>query len=404
MNPKIYLHVDMNAFFASIEQRDFPELAGKPIAVTNGIKGSCVITSSYEARAFGVKTGMRFYEAKRICSHLIQRPSRPNIYAAVSTNIMNILKNITPDIQVYSVDEAFLELTNCMRIYKNIDTIIYRVKDLIYSSENLKCSIGVSYSKSLAKFASKVNKPDGITFINKNNRDQYLSNAGVDKLCGVSKGITRFLNEHGVYKCSDMKKIPISILSNRFGNIGKKIWLMANGEDFEGLKLDPIHPKSLGHGKVVMPNTKDRNLIKKTFLKISVKLSKRLRECNHESKKFMIGIKIKAGWIQKKIKLEYPTSDQRKIFQLCEYVLNMLDKNVGIYQVQVTTIHTVQKNVQNDFFDRKTNQNKYLSVVDSINNKFGRDTIKLARLKPDRYESPDVIAPAWRPNGYRKSV
>ena len=85
---------------------------------------------------------------------------------------------------------------------------------------------------------------------------------------------------------------------------------MANGEDFEGLKLDPIHPKSLGHGKVVMPNTKDRNLIKKTFLKISVKLSKRLRECNYESKKFMIGIKIKAGWIQKKIKLEYATSDQ----------------------------------------------------------------------------------------------
>ncbi|MEL0257423.1 MAG: DNA polymerase IV, partial [Gammaproteobacteria bacterium] len=258
MNPKIYLHVDMNAFFASIEQRDFPELAGKPIAVTNGIKGSCVITSSYEARAFGVKTGMRFYEAKKICSHLIQRPSRPNVYTAVSTNIMNILKNVTPDIQVYSVDEAFLELTNCMRIYKNIDTIIYHVKDLIYSSENLKCSIGVSYSKSLAKFASKVNKPDGITFINKNNRDQYLSNADVDKLCGVSKGITRFLNEHGVYKCSDMKKIPISILSNRFGNIGKKIWLMANGEDFEGLTLDPMYPKSLGHGKVVMPNTKDR--------------------------------------------------------------------------------------------------------------------------------------------------
>ncbi len=394
----------MNAFFASIEQRDFPELAGKPIAVTNGIKGSCVITSSYEARAFGVKTGMRFYEAKKICSHLIRRPSRPSIYAAVSTNIMNILKNVTPDIQIYSVDEAFLELTNCMRIYKNINTIVYRVKDLIYASENLKCSIGVSYSKSLAKFASKVNRPDGITFINKNNLDQYLCSADVDKLCGVSKGIKRFLNKHGVYKCSDMKKIPISILSNRFGNIGKKIWLMANGEDFEGLKFDPTYPKSLGHGKVVMPNTKDRSLIKKTFLKISVKLSKRLIECNHESKKFMIGIKIKAGWIQKKIKLEYATSDQRKIFQLCEQYLNMLDKHVGIYQVQVTAMHPIQKNIQSDLFDRKTNQNKYSSVIDSINKKFGKDTIKIARLRPDRYESPDVIAPAWRPSGYRKSV
>ena len=118
----------------------------------------------------------------------------------------------------------------------------------------------------------------------------------------------------------------------------------------------------------------------------------------------MVGIKIKAGWIQKKIKLEHAASDQRKIFQLCEHVLNMLDRNVGIYQVQVTAIRPGQKNIQNDFFDRKTNQNKYLRVVDSINKKFGKDTIKLARLKLDLYEGPDVIAPAWRPKGYRKSV
>ena len=271
MSEKIFIHVDMNAFFASIEQRDFPELLGMPVAVTNGNHGSCIITSSYEARAFGVKTGMRLRDGKKICPHLIQRPSRPHIYANTSANIMDILKTITPDIQIYSVDEAFLEVTNCMRIYKDINTIVYKIKDLIYSSENLKCSIGVSYSKSLAKFASKFNKPDGITFITRKNYHQYLDSAPINKLCGVSKGITRFLNIHGVYKCSDMKKIPISILSNRFGNIGRKIWLMANGSDFEGLTLDPVHPKSLGHGKVLMPNTKDRYLIKKTFLRMSVK-------------------------------------------------------------------------------------------------------------------------------------
>ena len=94
MNEKIFIHVDMNAFFASIEQRDFPELLGMPVAVTNGKHGSCIITSSYEARAFGVKTGMKLYEVKKICPHLIQRPSRPNVYTATSTNIMNILQTI----------------------------------------------------------------------------------------------------------------------------------------------------------------------------------------------------------------------------------------------------------------------------------------------------------------------
>ena len=404
MSEKIFIHVDMNAFFASIEQRDFPELSGMPVAVTNGRHGSCIITSSYEARAFGVKTGMKICEGKIICPHLIQKSSRPTVYAAASKNIMNILGTITPDIQVFSVDEAFLELTNCMRIYKNIDKIAYKIKDLIYSSENLKCSIGISYSKSLAKFASKINKPDGITFINKKNCHQYLNNAPVNELCGVSKGITQFLNTHGVYKCSDMKKIPISILSNRFGNIGKKIWLMASGEDFEGLASDPVHPKSLGHGKVVIPNTKARCLIKKIFLKLSTKLSKRLREHDYESKKFMIGIKIKAGWIQRKIKLEYATCDQSEIFNICKHYLSMLDRNIGIYQVQVTAISPIQKDIQADFFSQKTKQNNYLNAIDSINEKFGKDTIKLARLKLDRYESPDVIAPAWRPNGYRKSV
>ena len=201
-----------------------------------------------------------------------------------------------------------------------------------------------------------------------------------------------------------MKKIPISILSNRFGNIGKKIWLMANGSDFEGLTLDPAHPKSLGHGKVLMPNTKDRYLIKKTFLKMSVKLSRRLRNSGYESNKFLVNIKIKAGWVQKKIKLEHPTCDQFVIYSFCELYLDMFDKNVGIYQVQVTAINPIQKNIQTDLFSSQTEQDNYMSVVDSINQRFGQDVVRPARLKSDTSDSPDVIAPAWRPKGYRKSV
>jgi len=405
MSQKIFIHVDMNAFFASIEQRDFPNLSGMPVAVTNGKYGSCIITCSYEARAFGIKTGMKICEGRKICPPLIQRPSRPTVYAATSARIMNILQRITPDIQIYSVDEAFLELTNCMKIYKNINNVVYKIKDLIYESENLKCSIGISYSKSLAKYASKLNKPDGITFINRLNYHKYLDNAPVDKLCGVSRGIKNFLNYHGVYKCSDMNKIPISILSNRFGNIGRKIWLMANGNDFEGLTSDPLHPKSLGHGKVLMPNTKDIYLIKKIFLKMSAKLSFRLRKSNYESNTFLIGIKIKAGWISKKMKLKKSTCNQTDIFNLCKLYLNMFDKNIGIYQVQVTALGPNERNLQNDFFNQSNENNLILdNTLDKINDRFGQDTVKLARLKSEDTDSPDVIAPAWRPNGYRKSV
>ena len=405
MNKKIFIHVDMNAFFASIEQRDYPDLIGKPVAVTNGKHGSCIITSSYEARAFGIKTGMKIRDGRKICPHLVQRSSRPKIYADTSTKIMNILHNITPDIQIYSVDEAFLELTHCMKIYKEISHVVYKIKDLIYQNVNLKCSIGVSFSKSLAKYASKINKPDGITYITKKNYHKYLDNSSVDTLCGVSRGIKTFLNNHNVYKCSDMKNLPISILANRFGNVGRKIWLMANGNDFEGLTPDPVHPKSLGHGKVLMPNTKSRYLIKKIFLRMSNKLSLRLRKANYESNIFLIGIKIKAGWVQKKIKLEKPTFNQIDIFNACLFYFNLFDKNIGIFQVQVTALNPVRKNIQIDIFNQEKNENLVLErALDSISDKFGPNTIKSARLMSDDKDSPDVIAPAWRPVGYRKSV
>src|SRR4030065_403231 len=104
--PRAILHMDMNAFFASVEQRDFSGLRGKPVGVTNGEVGTTLITCSYEARAFGVKTGMRVYDARRLCPGLIQRPARPRVYAAISTRIMHGLRDITPDVEGFSVDEA----------------------------------------------------------------------------------------------------------------------------------------------------------------------------------------------------------------------------------------------------------------------------------------------------------
>ncbi|MBI3546292.1 MAG: DNA polymerase IV, partial [Gammaproteobacteria bacterium] len=105
--PRAIIHIDMNAFFASVEQRDFPELRGKPVGVTNGVAGTTLITCSYEARAVGVKTGMRIYEARKFCPSLIQRPARPKVYVGISTRIMHALRDISPDVQVFSVDEAF---------------------------------------------------------------------------------------------------------------------------------------------------------------------------------------------------------------------------------------------------------------------------------------------------------
>ena len=120
--------------------------------------------------------------------------------------------------------------------------------------------------------------------------------------------------------------------------------------------------------------------------------------------RFTVNIKIKAGWVQKKIKLEYPTCDQFVIYSFCKLYLGLIDKNVGVYQIQVTAINPTQKNIQNDLFGSQTEEGNYMDVIDSINRRFGQDIVRPARLKSDVSDSPDVIAPAWRPKGYRKSV
>ena len=402
--PKIIMHIDMNAFFASIEQRDDPLLSGKPVAITNGQKGSCIITCSYEARAFGIKTGMRFSEAKIKCPSLIKKSSNPKKYTKISSNIMGILRDVSPDIEIFSIDEAFLDLTNCRKIYASPVNVAYLIKDRILKSVNLPCSIGISGDKSTAKFAAKMRKPDGVTIINPRESESILANYSVKELCGVSNGIQSFLNYHGVFVCGDMKNIPISILASRFGNIGRKIWLMAQGKDIDTLKLNASPAKSIGHGKVTAPNLRNQYDIKKILHYMSEKVARRMRDNNFESNIFIIGIKIYKGWIHKRFKTEYHINHGRDIFKICLKAFKSILSVHGIYQVQVTAISPRPINMQKDFLlDDISKKKKLDHVVDSINRKFGDFRLQPARLL-GKLDTPDVISPSWRPTGFKKSV
>ena len=142
--------VDMNAFFASIEQMDFPELRGRPVGVTNGKLGTCIITCSYEARMQGIKTGMRVKDALKLAPDFVQRAARPERYAAVSTKIMAALETITPDIEIFSVDEAFLDLTHCQRLYKSPHDVVKLIKRTVFDASGLLSSVGLSGDKTTA--------------------------------------------------------------------------------------------------------------------------------------------------------------------------------------------------------------------------------------------------------------
>lgn len=399
--------MDMNAFFASVEQRDDPALRGRPVVVTNGKMGSCVITCSYEARAYGIKTGMYLYEAKKLCPHLVRVPADPKRYTEASTTIMNALDSITPDIEIFSVDEAFLDVTHCQRLHGTPEVIGRRVKQLVFEVSGLHCSVGVSGDKTTAKFAAKLHKPNGFCVIPPQEAACWLANIPVTELCGIAQGIGRFLAEHGVFVCGDMVKLPISVLGKRYGNVGRRIWLMCQGRDPEPIKKDIPDPKSMGHGKVMPPDTRDEPTIAVYFQHMSEKLGARLRRHSLRAQHFLIAFKTKEwGWLGQRYRSLYPTQDGADIFQLAQTMMKQYWDGQGVYQVQVTALdpHGWE---QLDLFAEPLHSEKILNdrhaIIDSINARYGEFSIMPAALL-NRSSMPNVIAPAWKPVGHRQTI
>jgi DNA polymerase-4 len=395
--------VDMNAFFASVEQRDFPELRDKPVAVTNGEQGTTIITCSYEARAFGIRTGMRLKEARKRCPALIQRPTRPRVYAAVSTAIMESLRGICPDMEVFSVDEAFLDVTRCQRLHGTPVRIARLAKERVEEVSGLLCSVGLSGDKTTAKFAAKLNKPDGFTVIPPWEAKQRLATIPTTELSGIASGIGAFLASHNIYYCGEMHKLPISVLARRFGNSGRRIWLMCQGEDPDGIHQEVAPPKSIGHGKVVPPGTREREVLLTYFLHMSEKVGARLRRHNMEAQRFLVGWKGDHGWAGDKLKLPLAGDDGRAIFRLCRFVMENQWRGEPVHQIQVTALDPRPARQQLDLFADNETVHEENTVMDAVNERYGDFALTPARLLK-RSQMPDVIAPAWKPEGHRKTV
>ncbi len=398
--------LDMNAFFASIEQRDFPSLLGQPVAITNGLRGSCIITCSYEARALGVRTGMRLREARQRCPDLVQRPTRPKVYAKVSRNIMRSLGSVCPDIEVFSVDEAFIDLTTCQKLYGTPEQAAHKLKQAVYRTSGLLSSLGLSGDKTTAKYAAKLNKPDGFTVIPPWQAKAALQHVPVTELCGIGKGIGDFLAQYGVHYCGDMEKLPISVLAQRFGNPGRRIWAMCQGADPDPLHPDVATAKTIGHGKVLPPNTRERNTLLTYLQHMSSKVASRMRRFDMQAKIFWIGLRTQNGWLGCKSRLAEFSNEQQKIYHLSRDVLDLHWAGEGIYQVQVTAIDPRPAAMQRDLFSTDTDnklRQQLNRTMDTINDRYGELTLAPARLL-NRSDMPSVIAPAWKPDGLRQTI
>ncbi|MGY6559305.1 MAG: DNA polymerase IV [Nitritalea sp.] len=223
------IHVDMDAFFASVEQRDHPELRGKPVAVGGGGERGVVAAASYEARAFGVRSAMPGKIAIRKCPQLVFVPPRFAVYKEVSQQVQEIFFSFTDFVEPLSLDEAFLDVTENKYGYKSAIYMAYLIRKQIFLETGLTASAGVSYNKFLAKTASDLRKPNGQAVILPEEAEAFLERLPIEKFYGVGKVTAAKLHRFGIYTGAELKAFSLAFLTKHFGKSGQQYYQIVRG-------------------------------------------------------------------------------------------------------------------------------------------------------------------------------
>jgi DNA polymerase-4 len=369
--------------------------------------------TSYEAREYGIKTGWKLKDAKIACPHIIRRGSRPERYAEISAKIMQSFETITPAVEVFSIDECFLDLKPVLHLYSSVESLAEKIRQVVFqASEGLRCSIGISEGKLTAKFCAKLKK-GGTTIIEPEKIKAAMSLTPVSEICGIGKQMTKYLNERGVVYCQDIERFPVSILASRFGDIGRRLYLTCLGHDPFPVESDKnIEPKGMGHSKVLPPKTTDKDLVYGVLANLCHRLSTRLRKHGFLCKIFSIGYKSKFGWQGVKVKTLKPINDSKTIADIGKQFLDKAWHQEALYYISINALVLEKPSDQLELFGESDEdiavndkRHKLDQVIDEINERFGKNTIKSAvELQAKDANMIPVISPAWRPNGAKRSI
>ena len=289
------LHVDMDAFFASIEQLAHPPLRGKPVLVGgNGPRG-VVAAASYEARAFGCHSAQPMSLAKRLCPHAVVVPVRGGRYRIVSEKVFAILDSFTPAVQPLSIDEAFLDATGSQRLHGPPQVIATKIKHRIFNELGLTASVGVGPNKFVAKLASDWNKPDGMTVIDAKDIEKTLAPLSIKRMWGVGPVTEQKLNRMGIHTFGDLQRVPASVIESKLGTLGRQIARRASGADDR-----PVIPdrkaKSISQEQTFAFDLVQAHLVRQVLFGQVAAVSRRLRRNSHRARR--VTIKIRYGDFQ----------------------------------------------------------------------------------------------------------
>jgi len=397
------LHIDMNAFFASVEQQSNPELRGKPIAVIGAAKRTVITTCSYEARAFGVKTGMNTWEARQKCPELILVIGNNRKYTYTSTEIVKIMREYTPMVEVFSIDEAFLDVTGSLALFGSPEKIATDIKERIRERFGLTCSIGIAPNKLLAKLASDMKKPDGLTIIRQSDVPRVLERLSIKELCGIGSKMHQHLSKFGIRTCGELARFPVHILRKTFGVTGDKLHYMALGVDDS-----PVVPseeaeevKTVGHSTTLDHDLTEREDILRYLLQLSEMVGRRARKYQVTGKTVTLTVRYTDfTTFGKQSTLPSHTNNSDEIYSSAVKLFDtlVLEQPVRLLGVRISNLR--YHNQQLALFPEERKKAALANAMDNVNNRFGEFSVTFGTLLGND-GGAKVISPAWRPEGVR---
>ena len=400
------LHIDMNAFFASVEQRANPALRGRPMAVVGSEHRGVVLSPSYEARAYGVKTGMTYGEAKKACPGITMVSADSAKYSHACEELIKIWSDFTPAVELFSIDEAFLDVTGCEALFGDPVRIAVLIKERIWEQMKLTCSIGIGPNKLLAKLGSDMQKPDGLVLIDPREVDAVLEDLPVKEICGIGPSLTQNLAAMGIRTCGEIRRTPLQRLVARFGVVGERLSDMARGIDDDPVVTQEAQgaeeSKSMGHSMTLDEDCSDRALLERHLLQLSEKVGRRLRRGLYSGRTVTLTLRYADfHTFSRQRKLRHAVNNGLDIYTAAAGIMRELPLRQAVRLVGVS-VSSLERNVEQMPLFADERKRKFIAhAMDEINDRYGHFTVTWGTLA-ERYRHERVISPAWRPGGDRE--
>ncbi len=380
-------HVDMDAFYASVEQRDFPELRGKPVVVgaEDPTRRGVVSAASYEARRFGIHSAMPLRTAYKLCPEACFVSGRMRVYVAESRRIMAILREHSPRVQPLSLDEAFIDLTGTELLFGPPVETLSNIRGRVLAETGLVCSAGLAPVKFVAKIASDHDKPDGFTVVAPGKVLEFLHPLPVEKLWGVGAKTLPVLQEMGVATVGDLDRLGQKALEERFGRWGTRLARLARGEDAREVEAERSPEKSVGHEHTYDEDQSERQVLERTLLELSEKVARRLRKQGMAGRTLTLKLRTTSfRTLSRSVTGSEHLDQGLLIFQTARRLMEKVDRRGEKVRLLGVSLRNLvpRDQVMPSLFDAEVpeREDRLGRAMDQLGERYGRDSVRRARL------------------------